>query len=145
MALDTLRRQGTPLPQHDVLEKQLLERLITKRVLLQQARTHRAARTRLASWMRQSSASRRRTRCPSAGLREAVAQTGVSFDRFREDVRGEILISRMREREVEARVMVTDAEIQSFLRSQEGRRQREGRRVQPGAHPGERPRAGYTR
>jgi peptidyl-prolyl cis-trans isomerase SurA len=55
------------------------------------------------------------------GLRQAVAQTGVSFERFREDVRGEILISRLREREVEARVTVTDAEIQSFLRSQESR------------------------
>jgi peptidyl-prolyl cis-trans isomerase SurA len=36
-------------------------------------------------------------------------------------VRGEILISRLREREVESRVTVTDAEIQGFLRSQEGR------------------------
>jgi peptidyl-prolyl cis-trans isomerase SurA len=120
MALDTLRRQGTPLPQHDVLEKQLLERLITKRVLLQQARTTglRVPDSELDAAIERIAA---QNKMSVAGLREAVAQTGVSFDRFRDDVRGEILISRMREREVESRVMVTDAEIQSFLRSQEGR------------------------
>jgi peptidyl-prolyl cis-trans isomerase SurA len=120
MALETLRRQGTPLPQHDVLEKQLLERLITKRVLLQQARNTglRVPDAELDAAIERIAA---QNKMSVAGLRQAVAQTGVSFDRFREDVRGEILISRMREREVESRVMVTDAEIQTFLRSQEGR------------------------
>ena len=122
MALETLRRQGTPLPQHDVLEKQLLERLITKQVLLQQARGTGlrvpdgeldAAIGRIAAENKMS----------TDALRQAVAQTGVSFERFREDVRGEILISRLREREVESRVTVSDAEIQSFLRSQESRGQ----------------------
>ena len=120
MALETLRRQGTPLPQHDVLEKQLLERLITKRVLLQQARNTglRVPDAELDAAIERIAA---QNKMSVAGLRQAVAQSGVSFDRFREDVRGEILISRMREREVESRVMVTDAEIQTFLRSQEGR------------------------
>src|SRR5215510_1502335 len=98
MALETLRRQGTPLPQHDVLEKQLLERLITKRVLLQQAGSTGlrvpdseldAAIERIAGQNKMS----------VQGLRQAVAQNGVSFDRFREDVRSEMLITRMRERE----------------------------------------------
>jgi len=34
MATEQLRRQGTPLPARDILEKQLLERMITKRALL---------------------------------------------------------------------------------------------------------------
>jgi peptidyl-prolyl cis-trans isomerase SurA len=122
MALDTLRRQGKPLPQHDVLEKQLLERLITKRVLLQQARSTglRVPDAELDAAIERIAA---QNKMSVQGLRQAVAQSGVSFDRFREDVRGEILISRMREREVESRVVVTDAEIQAFLRSQEGRPQ----------------------
>jgi peptidyl-prolyl cis-trans isomerase SurA len=120
VALETLRRQGTPLPQHDVLEKQLLERLITKRVLLQQARSTglRVPDSELDAAIERIAA---QNKMSVEGLRQAVAQTGVSFDRFREDVRGEMLISRLREREVESRVTVTDAEIQSFLRSQEGR------------------------
>jgi len=122
MALETLRRQGTPLPQHDVLEKQLLERLITKRVLLQQARSTglRVPDAELDQAIERIAA---QNKMSVQNLRQAVAQSGVSFDRFREDVRAEILISRMREREVESRVVVTDAEIQAFLRSQEGRPQ----------------------
>ena len=122
MALETLRRQGTPLPQHDVLEKQLLERLITKRVLLQQARSSglRVPDTELDAAIERIAV---QNKMSVQGLRQAVARSGVTYDRFREDVRGEILISRMREREVESRVMVTDAEIQAFLRSQEGRPQ----------------------
>jgi peptidyl-prolyl cis-trans isomerase SurA len=38
VAGDQLRRQGTPLPARNVLEKQLLERMITKRALLQYTR-----------------------------------------------------------------------------------------------------------
>jgi peptidyl-prolyl cis-trans isomerase SurA len=122
MALNTLRQQGTPLPQQDVLERQLLERLITKRVLLQQARNT-GLRVPDAELDQAIERIAQQNKLSTEGLRQAVAQTGVSFDRFREDVRGEILISRLREREVESRVMVTDAEIQTFLRSQEGRGQ----------------------
>jgi peptidyl-prolyl cis-trans isomerase SurA len=120
MALETLRRQGTPLPQHDVLEKQLLERLITKRVLIQQARNTglRVPDSELDAAIERIAA---QNKMSVSGLRQAVAQSGVSFDRFREDVRGEILISRLREREVESHVTVTDAEIETFLRAQQGR------------------------
>jgi peptidyl-prolyl cis-trans isomerase SurA len=52
-------------------------------------------------------------------LRTAIEQSGVGFDRFREDVRSEIVISRLRDREIESRVTVTDAEIQNFVRSQQ--------------------------
>jgi peptidyl-prolyl cis-trans isomerase SurA len=123
MALQTLRRQGTPLPQQDVLEKQLLERLITKRVLLQQARNTglRVPDAELDAQMERIAA---QNKMSVEGLRQAVAQSGVAFDRFREDIRSEILITRMREREVESRVVVSDAEIQAFLRSQEGRPQK---------------------
>ena len=40
---------------------------------------------------------------------------GVSPDRFREEVRSEITLSRLREREVEARIQISDAEIQNYL------------------------------
>jgi peptidyl-prolyl cis-trans isomerase SurA len=120
LALQTLTRHGTPLPQRDVLEKQLLERLITKQVLLQYARNTglRVSDPELDKAIERIAAENKLT---VSGLRDAVAQSGVSFDRFREDVRGEILISRLREREVDSRITVSDAEIQNFLRTQEGR------------------------
>lgn len=120
LALETLNRHGTPLPQRDVLEKQLLERLITKQVLLQYARNTglRVPDAELDKAIERIAAENKLT---VSGVRDAIAQTGVSFDRFREDVRGEILLSRLREREVDSRITVSDAEIQSFLRTQEAR------------------------
>jgi peptidyl-prolyl cis-trans isomerase SurA len=123
IAQEALRRQGTPLPQRDVLEKQLLERLITKNVLMQYARQTglrvtdpevEAALERIAA----------ENKMKSADLREAVEQGGVPFARFREDLRGELLISKLREREVEAKISVTDTEIQNFLRTQEAQPER---------------------
>jgi peptidyl-prolyl cis-trans isomerase SurA len=118
IAIATLRKQGTALPQRDLLDKQLLERLITKNVLLQQARQTglRAADADLENALQRIAAE---NKMDVAQLRVAVEQSGVSFDRFREDVRSEILISRLRDREIDSRVTVTDAEIQSFVRSQQ--------------------------
>ncbi|HXV06868.1 MAG TPA: peptidylprolyl isomerase [Burkholderiales bacterium] len=123
IAQEALRRQGTPLPQRDVLEKQLLERLITKNVLMQYARQTglrvtdpevEAALERIAA----------ENKMKSAELRQAVEQSGMPFSRFREDLRGELLISKLREREVEAKIAVTDTEIQNFLRTQEAQPER---------------------
>jgi peptidyl-prolyl cis-trans isomerase SurA len=119
LAIATLRKQGTQLPQRDILDKQLLERMITKNLLLQQARQTglRASDADLENALQRIAAD---NKMDVAHLRTAVEQNGTSFDRFREDVRGEIVISRLRDREIESRVTVTDAEIQSFLASQQG-------------------------
>ena len=123
VAQQTLRRQGTPLPQREVLEKQLLERLITKNVLLQYARQTglrvtdpelEAALGRIAD----------ENKIKIGDLRQAVEADGMAFDRFREEVRGELLIAKLREREVETKISVTDAEIQNFLRTREAQPER---------------------
>jgi peptidyl-prolyl cis-trans isomerase SurA len=118
-ANESLRRQGTPLPQREVLEKQLLERLITKNLLIQQARQSglRVADSELETALERIASDNKMKGV--AALREAVEQTGTKFDQFREDVRGEILIGRLRDREIDSRISVSDAEIQSFLRAQQ--------------------------
>ena len=45
---------------------------------------------------------------------------GQPWERFREDIRNEVTLSRLREREVNSRVTVTDAELAAFLASPEG-------------------------
>jgi peptidyl-prolyl cis-trans isomerase SurA len=118
MATEQLRRQGTPLPAHDILEKQLLERMITKRTLLQAAKQGglRVSDSELDSAVDRIAQENKLT---PVSLRETIERDGIGFDRFREDVRGEILVARLREREVDSRIMVSDSEIQSFLRSQD--------------------------
>jgi peptidyl-prolyl cis-trans isomerase SurA len=118
MATEQLRRQGTPLPARDILEKQLLERMITKRALLQFAKQNgmRVSDTELDSAVDHIAQENKMT---PVALRETIERDGVGFDRFREDVRAEMLVARLRDREVDSRIMVGDSEIQSFLRSQE--------------------------
>ena len=118
MATEQLRRQGTPLPAHDILEKQLLERMITKRTLLQAAKQGglRVSDSELDAAVDRIAQENKLT---PVSLRETIERDGIGFDRFREDVRGEILVARLREREVDSRIMVSDSEIQSFLRSQD--------------------------
>jgi peptidyl-prolyl cis-trans isomerase SurA len=118
IAIATLRKQGTALPQRELLDKQLLERMITKNLLVQQARQTglRASDADLENALQRIAAE---NKMDVPQLRTAVEQSGVGFDRFREDVRSEIVISRLRDREIESRVTVTDAEIQNFVRSQQ--------------------------
>jgi peptidyl-prolyl cis-trans isomerase SurA len=118
VASEQLRRQGTPLPAQNVLEKQLLERMITKRALLQYTRQT-GLRVSDAELDQAIGRLAEQNKMTPAALRETVERDGISFNRFREDVRAEMLISRLREREVDSRVIVSDAEIQSFLRGQE--------------------------
>ena len=118
IATQTLRRQGTPLPSRDILEKQMLERLVTKSVLTQQARQSgiRVSEADIDVAVERIAAE---NKIDVPALRAAVERDGIAFERFREDLRGEILLARLRDREVDSRVTVTDAEIQSFLRAQE--------------------------
>jgi peptidyl-prolyl cis-trans isomerase SurA len=118
IAIATLRKQGTALPQRELLDKQLLERMITKNLLVQQARQpgRRASDADLENALQRIAAE---NKMDVPQLRTAIEQSGVGFDRFREDVRSEIVISRLRDREIESRVTVTDAEIQNFVRSQQ--------------------------
>jgi peptidyl-prolyl cis-trans isomerase SurA len=48
-------------------------------------------------------------------LRRAVEREGIPFEKYREDIRRELTLQRVREREVEARVNVTDAEVDNLL------------------------------
>jgi peptidyl-prolyl cis-trans isomerase SurA len=52
-----------------------------------------------------------------AQLRNSLAQDGIAWTKFREDIRGEITIVRLREREVDSRIIVSDGEIDNFLES----------------------------
>ncbi len=49
------------------------------------------------------------------GLRQAIEKEGVPYTRYREDMRNEITMQRLREREVDNRISVSDAEVDNFL------------------------------
>ncbi|MCK6409129.1 MAG: peptidylprolyl isomerase [Thauera sp.] len=109
-----LGRQGVQLPPDDVLERQLLERLIVERAQLQLAHE---------SSLRVDDATLERAIERIAGnntlsveqLRATLDKDGIAWSRFRDEIRTEILLTRLREREVDSRIVVTDAEIDNFI------------------------------
>jgi len=118
-----LREQGTPAPPTDVLEKQVLDRMIYTRVQLQFAKE---TGLRVDDGQLDSAIARiaENNKITPAKLRETLEKDGVSFAKFREDIRDEIVMSRLREREVDNKITVAESEIDNLLnalKSQDGK------------------------
>ena len=101
-------------PAPDVLEKQLLDRLITERVLTQYAKESgiRVDDTQVERTIARIAQDNKMT--PDE-FKKAVEREGIAYSKYREDIRNEMVIQRLREREVEGRVNVSDAEVDLFL------------------------------
>ena len=113
-----LQKQGTLLPAPDALEKQVLERLIIDMLQAQFAKetgVH-VDDTQLDKAL-QSIA--QENKFPSlADFRERLAKDGVDFKKFREEIRSEIVATRLREREVDSKLVISDGEIDNYLITQ---------------------------
>lgn len=109
-----LNRQGTPLPPREILEKQLLERLIVDRVQLHYAKETgiRVDDIQLDKTLQNIA---QQNKLSLEAFRATVEKDGVSFAQFREEVRNEIILERLREREVDNKVTVSDGEIDNYL------------------------------
>ena len=109
-----LTRQGVELPPDNVLERQLLERLIVERAQVQLAQET-SLRVDDATLERAIERIAGNNKLSVEQLRKALEKDGVAWNRFRDEIRTEILLTRLREREVDSRVVVTDAEIDNFI------------------------------
>lgn len=118
VALQQLKRQGTPLPARDVLERQLLERMVTAKVLTQSAKD---TGLRVDDTQLQRSIERiaQENKTSPEDFRKTLEADGIDFNRFREELRNEILIARLKEREVDSKILITDAEIDNYLKNQQ--------------------------
>ncbi|HQT00580.1 MAG: molecular chaperone SurA [Hydrogenophilales bacterium 16-64-46] len=112
-----LARQNTPLPPRDVLEKQLLERMITELALQQHARST-GVRVDPAQVERALQRIAAQNKLDLPGLQAALERQGQSLEAMRATIRNEILIARARERDVDNRLSVSDAEIEGYLQTQ---------------------------
>lgn len=112
-----LKKQGTELPADNILRKQILERLISDALQLQYA-----AQTGLKIDDNQLDKTIERiaeqNQMTLTEFSDALNRDGISMRKFRADIRDEITIARLREREVESRVNVSESEIDNFLTTQ---------------------------
>jgi peptidyl-prolyl cis-trans isomerase SurA len=113
-----LTQQGTPLPSRDELARQVLERLIAEKAQIQLARESGIkADDAMVDQAEQNVA--RNNQMGVDELRRRLRADGVDPAQFREELRGQILLSRLRDRELESRVRVTELDIDQFLREQQ--------------------------
>jgi len=115
LVIRQLQKQGTPLPAPDALEKQILERMISDMLQAQFAKENGVrvddtqldlAITRIAQ----------QNKLPNlAEFRARLESDGVDFKKFREEIRSEIISTRLREREVESKLVISDTEVDNYL------------------------------
>lgn len=119
-AVRTLQKQGTPLPAHNALEQQLLESMIADLLLAQAAKD---AGVRVDDEQLDKALRRIAQENQFASLddfRAKLQKEGVEFPKFREEIRKQMISARVREREVESTVMVSDSEVDNYLASEAG-------------------------
>jgi peptidyl-prolyl cis-trans isomerase SurA len=112
-----LQKQGTELPPENILRKQILERLISDTLQLQYAAQSglKVDDSQLDKTIERIA---EQNQLSLTEFADALAKDGVSMRKFRADIRNEITIARLREREVDSRVNVSESEIDNFLTTQ---------------------------
>jgi peptidyl-prolyl cis-trans isomerase SurA len=117
-ALLQLKQQGTPPPPREILERQILERVISTSVQVQLAKETglRVDDTELDRALQRIAQD---NKLSLQELRATLEKDGMPFAKFREDMRDQIILARLREREVDNRIVVTESEIDNFINTQQ--------------------------
>jgi peptidyl-prolyl cis-trans isomerase SurA len=114
-----LAQQGAPMPPRTQLSREVLDRLITEKAQLQLAREL-SVRVDDAVVDQAEQNVARQNSIDVPELRRRMTADGMNVAQFREDLRNQIMLQRLRDRELDARVKVTDLDIDQFLRDQQG-------------------------
>lgn len=116
--LQQLAQQGNPQVDSKTLARQVLERLINEKAQLQLARESGIAADEAAIDQAEQNIARQ-NQLTVTELRRRLTQEGGVPGQFRNQLRDQILLTRLREREVEPRARVSELEIDQFLREQQ--------------------------
>jgi len=110
-----LKKRSIPLPEQGVLEKQVLERMITEMLQVQYAKESgvRIDDTQLDLSMTRVA---QQNNFPTlAAFLARLEADGVDVQKFREEMRSELLTTRLRQREVESKLIISDTEVDNYL------------------------------
>ncbi|MDO8827983.1 peptidylprolyl isomerase [Methylophaga sp.] len=112
-----LRQRNATIPSSEILRRQVLERIIMQRLQIQRAEMSgiRVTDDALNAAIRQIAESNNLT---LRQFRDALESDGYDFAEFRETIREEMVINRLRKSEVEDSIVVSEREVDSFLATQ---------------------------
>ena len=114
-----LTQSGGAVPPRSELIRLVLERLISDKAQLQEARQS-GLRVDDSSVEGAVQGVAQQNQISVEDLKKRMVTDGLTFNKFRENLRDELLVTRFRQREVETRVKISDSDIDQFLREQEG-------------------------
>jgi len=109
--------QGAELPARAVLLKEVLERLILEKIQVQLAQESGINVDDYAVTQAEETVARQ-NQISLAEMHRLMQADGISIERFRQELRNQLLALRVRERDVEARVRVTEVDIDQYLQEQ---------------------------
>lgn len=137
--LEQIRARGERVPPRSVLEQQVLERLIMNQVQVQRAEQTGIRVTDQEVDMALNNVARQ-NQMSLTELRRAVEADGLDFNEFRDDVRKQLLTSKLQQRIVESMDPVTETEVDILMasdvfNSDEYKLRQIALQVQPGASP----------
>jgi peptidyl-prolyl cis-trans isomerase SurA len=118
IAAQLAARPGSAVPAHDVLVREVLERTILEKAQLQAARELNIKVDTLAVTQAEESVAKQNGISLTV-MYQRLAADGISPERFREEVRNQLILQRLREREIDARVRVSDLDIDQYLHDQQ--------------------------
>ena len=109
-----LQKQGAKLPDPAALRKTVMERLIIEKIQLQEAEQEgfTVSNKELDKIIGDIAT---KNKLSVAEFKQKVIASGSTFERYKEMLRDDIIISRFREREVEGKIKISDAEIDNYI------------------------------
>lgn len=113
-AQEEARRAGQRLPPESELRQQVLDALIEERVIVTYARES-GMKIDEPDLDRAVQGVAQNNQLTPAQLRERLRAEGIDYGRFRANLKDQMMIERVREREVYQRIRITDAEIDGFV------------------------------
>lgn len=114
-----MAQQGLPIPPRREMVGQILDRMIADKAQLQLAKTS-GIRLEESAVDGAVETVARQNQITVDELRRRLRADGIDYNQFRSELRDELLVIRLRQREVEPRVVVTEQDIDQFLAEQTG-------------------------
>lgn len=115
-----LQKQSGKTPDREMLKRQVLERMISDKVLDQYARET-GLRVDDSMLDRAIAAIAEENKLPLKDFRSKIEKDGLPWAGFREEIRQEIIVGRLRDREVDSKIVVTDAEVDALIKEENAR------------------------
>jgi peptidyl-prolyl cis-trans isomerase SurA len=114
VVLQQMKASNVRPPANDVLDKQVLERLIVERAVLQFAKET-GIRVDDTTVERTILRVAEENKLPPDDFRKLLEREGIPYANYREDIRRQIIVQRVRDREVDSKVTVSDGEVGNYL------------------------------